>query len=71
MNEKLSFFIGEYNESSRISAGGGIQDEGEHIEVLELLFPEALSMVERGEIIDGKTIMILHFAALHDVMRVS
>ena len=39
-------------------------DEGEDIEVLELPIAEAFAMVESGEIIDAKTIMLLQYAKL-------
>lgn len=65
VTEKLYFFVAEYGSASRVGAGGGIESEGEDIEVLELPFEEALAMVRRGEIADGKTIMLLQYAALH------
>ena len=36
VTEKLHFFVAEYEPSMRVSAGGGLADEGEEIEVLEL-----------------------------------
>jgi nudix-type nucleoside diphosphatase (YffH/AdpP family) len=65
VTEKLYFFVAEYDAVSRIGAGGGIEAEGEDIEVLELAFDEAMAMVRDGEIVDGKTIMLLQYAALH------
>jgi len=65
VTEKLYFFVAEYDAASKISAGGGIEEEGEDIEVLELPFDAAMAMVKRGEIVDGKTIMLLQYAALH------
>ena len=65
VTERLHFFVAEYDPSSRVGAGGGVAEEGEDIEVLELTLDEALAMVERGEIIDAKTIMLLQYAALH------
>jgi nudix-type nucleoside diphosphatase (YffH/AdpP family) len=65
VTEKLYFFVAEYNAVSRIGTGGGIEAEGEDIEVLELAFDEAMAMVRDGEIVDGKTIMLLQYAALH------
>ena len=65
VTEKLYFFVAEYDAVSRIGAGGGIEAEGEDIEVLELAFDEAMTMVRHGEIVDGKTIMLLQYAALH------
>ena len=49
----------------RVSDGGGIADEGEDIEVLELSIDEALAMIVDGRIADAKTIMLLQYAALN------
>ena len=62
VTEKLHFFIAEYTAGDRISGGGGVAHEGEDIEVLEVPFAEALAMIDRGEIVDGKTIMLLLYA---------
>jgi nudix-type nucleoside diphosphatase (YffH/AdpP family) len=67
VTEKLSFFLGTYEPSSRISDGGGLEDEGEDIEVMELPFETALQMVKSGEIVDAKTIMLLQHAAMGGV----
>lgn len=64
VTERLVFFVAEYSAIDRISPGGGIAEEGEEIEVLELALGDALAMVERGEIVDGKTIILLHYAKL-------
>lgn len=65
VTEKLYFFAGEYTSSDRVSDGGGEAAEGEDIDVLELPFDEALVMIGSGAIEDGKTIMLLQYAALH------
>jgi nudix-type nucleoside diphosphatase (YffH/AdpP family) len=65
VTEKLHFFVAEYDAGSKIGAGGGLHSEGEDIEVLELAIEDALSMVNHGGIKDGKTIMLLQYAALH------
>ena len=65
VTEKLHFFVAEYDASMRISSGGGLADEGEDIEVLELAIDEALAMITDGRIVDAKTIMLLQYAALH------
>ena len=49
----------------RVSDGGGLEHEGEDIEVLELGIDEALAMIADGRIIDAKAIMLLQYAALH------
>ena len=65
ITEKLHFFIAEYDSSMRIGSGGGLADEGEDIEVLELPVEQALAMITDGRIVDAKTIMLLQYAALH------
>jgi nudix-type nucleoside diphosphatase (YffH/AdpP family) len=65
VTEKLFFFVGEYDAAAKIGEGGGVVSEGEDIEVLELPVDEALAMIGRGEIVDGKTIMLLQYAALN------
>jgi ADP-ribose pyrophosphatase len=69
VTERLHFFVGEYQPQDRISDGGGLAEEGEDIEVLELPFAEALAMVDDGRIMDGKTIMLLQY--LKQVMPTS
>ena len=64
VTERLHFFVAEYDRGDRASGGGGSAAEGEDIEVLELPLHEALAMVDRSEIADGKTIMLLYHVAL-------
>jgi nudix-type nucleoside diphosphatase (YffH/AdpP family) len=66
VTERLHFFAAPYTGADRTSAGGGLADDGEDIEVLELDFAEALAMVGDGRIADGKTIMLLQWAELED-----
>jgi nudix-type nucleoside diphosphatase (YffH/AdpP family) len=65
VTERLYFFVAEYDPASRVGDGGGLAEEGEDIEVLELTMEKALRMMASGEIADGKTIMLLQYAALH------
>jgi nudix-type nucleoside diphosphatase (YffH/AdpP family) len=62
ITERMHLFVGHY--SARASTGGGLHDEGEDIEVLEMPLADAFAMVERGEIVDAKTIMLLQYAKL-------
>lgn len=64
VTEKLYFFVAEYERSHRTSAGGGDETEGEDIEVLEIPLDKAIEMIGRGEIADGKTIILLQYAKL-------
>ena len=61
MTEKIACFVAPYGEADRTGKGGGV-DEDEHIEVLEIPFAEALTMIERGLIADAKTIALLYYA---------
>jgi nudix-type nucleoside diphosphatase (YffH/AdpP family) len=65
VTERVIFFHGTYSPHARTSAGGGHEAEGEHIEVFEPTLDEAAAMIERGEIRDGKTIMLIQWAQLH------
>lgn len=69
VTERLHFFVAEYDPEDRIGSGGGLEAEGEDIEVMELPLDDALAMVASGEIRDGKTIMLLQHAALQLMPR--
>jgi nudix-type nucleoside diphosphatase (YffH/AdpP family) len=58
-SERIALFYGETQGAEPASKGGGLAAEGEDIEVLELPYNEAFAMVDRGEIIDGKTLIAL------------
>jgi nudix-type nucleoside diphosphatase (YffH/AdpP family) len=64
VTEKLYFYLGDYDSSMRVSDGGGVEEEGEEIETIEVPLQKALRMIDSGEIMDGKTIMLLQYAAL-------
>jgi nudix-type nucleoside diphosphatase (YffH/AdpP family) len=64
VTEKLHGFYAAVTDAERLAQGGGLDDEQEDLEVVELSFTEALEMVDVGEIIDAKTIMLLQWAAL-------
>lgn len=68
VTEILYLFVGEYDESMKISEGGGAEDETENIEVLELEFEKAMDMITTGEINDSKTIMLLQYAKLNELV---
>ncbi|MGI9653422.1 GDP-mannose pyrophosphatase NudK [Chryseobacterium sp. RLHN22] len=68
VTEILYFFIAEYSDEMKINEGGGLEEEGENIEVLELNFDEALSMIDKGEIKDAKTIMLLQHLRLKNIL---
>ncbi|WP_292010747.1 GDP-mannose pyrophosphatase NudK [Chryseobacterium sp.] len=68
VTEILHFFIAEYSKEMKVNDGGGLEEEGENIEVLEIPFEEALKMVDSGEIMDAKTIMLLQHIRLKGIL---
>jgi nudix-type nucleoside diphosphatase (YffH/AdpP family) len=68
VTEILHFFIAEYTKTDLRSNGGGVEAEEENIEVLEILFKDALSMIEDGRIKDGKTIMLLQYIQINNLL---
>jgi len=68
VTEILYFFIAEYSKSMKINDGGGLEEEQEEIEVLELDINNALAMIDSGEIKDAKTIMLLQHVRLKNIL---
>lgn len=64
VSEKIHYFIAEYTSEMQISGGGGLAEETEDIEVLELPIKEAYQMVLNGEIKDAKTIILIQHLLL-------
>ncbi|MEM1328386.1 MAG: GDP-mannose pyrophosphatase NudK [Bacteroidota bacterium] len=68
VTEILHFFIAEYDANMKVSEGGGVEEEQENIEVLEMSFSEAYQMIAAGTIRDAKTIMLLQYAKLNNLL---
>lgn len=68
VTEILYLFTGAYNASMKVSEGGGVAHEEENIEVLEMPFDQAYAMIATGEIKDAKTIMLLQYANIHQLV---
>ncbi|NII52060.1 NUDIX domain-containing protein [Frigoribacterium endophyticum] len=64
VTERVHFFAAPYTVDDRVGPGGGLEEEGEDIEVLEVDHEEARQMIRDGRVVDGKTIMLLQWAAL-------
>ena len=63
VTEILYFFIAEYSSEMKVSQGGGLMDEQEDIEVLEIPFSKAFEMISSGEIKDGKVVRFFVYSA--------
>lgn len=68
VTEILYLFIAAYDKAMKIHEGGGVAEEHENIEVLELPFAEAYGMIGSGEIKDAKTIMLLQYLKLQGIL---
>ncbi|UZT98625.1 GDP-mannose pyrophosphatase NudK [Chryseobacterium fluminis] len=68
VTEILHFFIAQYAAEMKMTEGGGLADEGENIEVLEFSFEEALKMIDNGEIRDAKTIMLIQYLRIKNIL---
>ena len=69
ITEILYFYVAEYYENMKVSQGGGLDKEQEDIEVIEMKFEEAYQMIADGKIKDSKTIMLLQYAKIHDLIN--
>lgn len=67
VTEILHFFVAEYDSGMKVNDGGGVAEEQEEIEVLELDFQQAMGMIKTRKIKDAKTIMLMQYAALNGV----
>ncbi|WP_020599793.1 GDP-mannose pyrophosphatase NudK [Spirosoma panaciterrae] len=65
VTEKLFFYLAHYTADTERVAGGGIDEE--EIDILELPLSQAMDMVARGDIMDGKTIMLLQYLRLQQL----
>ena len=68
VTEILHFFTAAYSAAMKVSEGGGIEQEQENIEVLELPFSKALQLMDEGAIKDAKTIILLQYAKLNNLV---
>jgi len=64
VTERLHFYAAPYTPADRTGEGGGLIDDGEDIESVEVDIRTALEMIRDGRIADGKTIMLLQWSVL-------
>ncbi len=62
--ERIHLYLGYVDAGRQVGAGGGLPDEHEDISLVWLALPEALRMIDSGEIRDAKTIIALQWLAL-------
>jgi nudix-type nucleoside diphosphatase (YffH/AdpP family) len=57
--EIIHLFLGEYQDAALHAAPGGLQHEGEDIELMEMPLIEAMRLIDSGEIRDARTLLVL------------
>jgi nudix-type nucleoside diphosphatase (YffH/AdpP family) len=57
--ERLHLFLAPYTAADRVGEGGGLADEHEEIEVLEIGIDELMRLLEQGAIADMKTLVLV------------
>lgn len=65
VTEQIHYFAASYDSERRVSAGGGLAQEGEDIEVLEVTLADAMRWITEGQVIDAKTILLILYAQCH------
>ncbi|WP_298542879.1 NUDIX domain-containing protein [uncultured Aquimarina sp.] len=68
MTEIAHLFIAEYTDEMKVQKGGGLDHEEEYIDVLEIDFERAYDMIQTAEIRDARTVMLLQFLKIKDIM---
>ena len=69
MKEQVHLYVAAYKDEDKIEKGGGLASESEEIEVLETNFSDALQMIENEEIIDARTIMLLQYIHIKELLK--
>lgn len=57
--ETITLFLAPFSAADRVSAGGGIQADGEDIEIEEIGLTELAALVDRCEMPDMKTMVLI------------
>ena len=68
LTELIYLYVAPYTPAQKVSEGGGLKKEGEDVQVLEIPFAQAMQMLEKGEIQDAKTIILLQYAQLKGLL---
>jgi len=64
VTERVHFYAAPYV-PAEVVGGGGVEEEGEEIEPVVVPYDEALELIADGRIADGKTVILLQWAALN------
>ena len=68
VKEQVHLYIAKYTEENKTDHGGGLASENEEITVLEIAFKDALQMIKNQEIVDARTILLLQYAQINQLL---
>lgn len=68
LTELIYYYVAPYTDEQKVSKGGGLEEEGEEVKVIEMHFDEAVQKMESGAIQDAKTILLLQYALLKNLL---
>ncbi|SER04485.1 nudix-type nucleoside diphosphatase, YffH/AdpP family [Faunimonas pinastri] len=69
LTERMYLYIAEVSSTDRVGKGGGVEDEGEDIEIVEIPIPELFRMARAGAIEDAKTLILVQSMMLERLER--
>lgn len=58
--EQLWLYLAQYRQQDHLSSGGGLIEEGENLEIVEMDFDEAVSLLDKKQINDMKTALLIN-----------
>ncbi|MDB2384954.1 NUDIX domain-containing protein [Polaribacter sp.] len=64
VKEQVHLFTGEYSPESKVENGGGLDEENEEIEIMEVDIDEAFKMIANKNIVDARTLLLLQHIRL-------
>ena len=65
LTERVACFAARVDATKREGTGGGVDGEGEDIEIVEMPIDAAYGLIATGGIVDAKTIMLLQWLMLN------
>jgi nudix-type nucleoside diphosphatase (YffH/AdpP family) len=69
LKEQVHLYVATYKDEDKTEIGGGLEAENEEIEVIETLFVDALKMIKNEEILDARTILLLQYLQLNELVK--
>jgi nudix-type nucleoside diphosphatase (YffH/AdpP family) len=66
LTETIRLYLATYGDGSRISDGGGLDHEGEDIEIVEMPLDELFAIMRSGALLDAKTAILVQALMLRE-----